>query len=65
MSKDKNKVDKGVEASPQEVEKLTGYVQKNYPSFKDKSLIIRDKGTHFTVKHNINGAPLFLSKSVI
>ena len=34
-------------------------------NFKDKTLIIRDKGTHYTIKHNINGAPLFLSKGVV
>ncbi len=60
-----NKVDKGVEVTPQIQEKLTEYVYKEYKEFKDKTLIIRDKGTHYTIKHNINGAPLFLGKGVV
>ena len=60
-----NKVDKGVEVTPQVAEKLTAYVEKKYSEFKGKTLTIRDKGTHYTIKHNITGAPLFLSKDVI
>ena len=60
-----NKVDKGLEVTPQVQEKLTAYFYNEYKDFKDKTLIIRDKGTHYTIKHNINGAPLFLSKGVV
>ncbi len=58
-------INKGVEVSDDIKAKLTEYVYKNYKSFADKNLDIRDKGTHYTVKKHITGAPLFLGKGVV
>jgi len=57
--------DKGVEVTPEVAEKVTEYVYKNYKTYKDKPLIIRDKGSYFTVLKHINGGPLFLGKKII
>lgn len=59
------KLDKGVEVSDDIKNKLTEYVYKNYASYKDKTLIIRDKGTHYTIMNNPTGGYLFLSKTVV
>ena len=41
------------------------YVYKNYKTYKDKQLIIRDFGNHFRVYTHKDGSPLILSKEVI
>ena len=46
---------KGKEVSDDIKNKLTEYVYKNYASYKDKTLIIRDKGTHYTIMNNPTG----------
>ena len=48
--------DKGQEVSDDIKNKLTEYV---------KTLVIRDKGTHYTVLKHIHGGPLYLSKGVV
>ena len=40
------------------------YVYKNYKTYKDKQLIIRDFGNHFRVYTHKDGSPLILSKEV-
>jgi len=60
-----NKVDKGEDVTPEVAEKVTEYVYNNYKLFKDKPLIIKDRGTHFTILRHITGAPLVLGKGVI
>jgi len=57
--------DKGIDVSPEVAEKVTEYVYKNYKTYKDKPLIIRDRSSHFTVLKHINGGPLFLGKKII
>ena len=57
--------DKGKEVEQDVADKVTEYVYKNYKRFKDKTLIIRDQGSHFTILHHITGAPLFLGKSIL
>ena len=57
--------DKGKDVSPEVAEKLTEYVYSNYKLFKDKPLIIKDRGTHFTILKHITGGPLVLGKGVI
>lgn len=56
---------KGQEVSDDIKNKLTEYVYKNYESYKNKNLIIRDKGTHYTIMNNPTGGYLFLSKDVV
>ena len=41
------------------------YVYKNYKTYKDKQLIIRDFGNHFRVLKHKDGSPLILGKSII
>ena len=56
---------KGQEVSDDVKKKLTEYIYSNYKTYKDKTLIIRDKGTHYTIMNNPTGGDLFLSKDVI
>ena len=56
---------KGQEVSDDVKKKLTEYIYSNYKTYKDKPLIIRDKGTHYTIMNNPTGGYLFLSKDVI
>jgi len=44
---------------------VTDYVYKNYKTYKDKQLIIRDFGNHFRVLKHKDGSPLILGKSII
>jgi len=44
---------------------VTEYVYKNYKTYKDKQLIIRDFGNHFRVLKHKDGSPLILGKSII
>ncbi len=53
------------ELTPETIEKVTEYVYENYTLLKGKPLIIKDKGTHFTILQHITGAPLFLGKGII
>tara|TARA_R110002020_G_scaffold451637_1_gene665799 strand:- start:339 stop:521 length:183 start_codon:yes stop_codon:yes gene_type:complete len=57
--------DKGQEVSDDIKNKLTEYVYNNYKTYTNKTLIIRDRGTHYTVLKHINGGPLYLSKEVV
>ena len=57
--------DKGQEVSDDIKNKLTEYVYNNYKTYTNKTLIIRDRGTHYTVLKHINGGPLYLSKDVV
>jgi hypothetical protein len=43
-------------------EQITEYVYSNYRSMKGKTLIITEHAKHITVKTNIDGSPLVLSK---
>ena len=47
------------------IKQVTEYVYKNYKTYKDKQLIIRDFGNHFRVYTHKDGSPLILSKEVI
>ena len=42
---------------------ITEYVYSNYKAMKGKTLIITEHDKHVTVKTNIDGAPLVLSKN--
>mgnify|MGYP003641817304 CR=1 FL=1 len=57
--------DKGQEVSDDIKNKLTEYVYNNYKTYTNKTLIIKDRGTHYTVLKHINGGPLYLSKEVV
>tara|TARA_Y100000361_G_C11108534_1_gene316238 strand:- start:146 stop:328 length:183 start_codon:yes stop_codon:yes gene_type:complete len=57
--------DKGQEVSDDIKNKLTEYVYSNYKTYTNKTLVIRDKGTHYTVLKHIHGGPLYLSKDVV
>lgn len=41
------------------------YVYKNYKSYKDKNLIIKDFDSHYRVLKHKDGSPLILGKEVI
>jgi hypothetical protein len=47
------------------IDSVTDYVYKNYKTYKDKQLIIRDFGNHFRVLKHKDGSPLILGKSII
>jgi hypothetical protein len=57
--------DKGQEVSDNIKNQITEYVYANYKTYKDKTLIIRDRGTHYYVLKHINGGPLYLGKGII
>ena len=57
--------DKGQEVSDDIKNKLTEYVYNNYKTYTNKTLVIRDKGTHYTVLKHIHEGPLYLSKDVV
>ena len=44
---------------------ITEYVYKNYKSYKDKQLIIREYDKYFHVLKHEDGSPLILGKSII
>lgn len=47
------------------LEQVTEYVYKNYPTYKDKQLIINELGSHFRVYKHKDGSPLILGKGII
>ena len=55
----------GIDVEPEVAEKVTEYVYKNYKNYRDKPLIIKDRGSHFTILKHINAGPLFLGKGII
>ena len=56
---------KGEDVTPEVAEKVTEYVYDNYTTYKNKPLIIKDKGTHFTILRNITVGALVLGKKII
>ena len=46
-------------------EQVTEYVYKNYPTYKDKQLIIKELGNHFRVYKHKDASPLILGKTII
>jgi len=47
------------------IKSIEEYVYKNYKSYKDKELIIRDFGNHYRVLKHITGSPLILGKGIV
>ncbi len=47
------------------IDKVKEYVYKNYPTYKDKHLIITEHDNHFSIKKHIDGGPLVLGKSIL
>lgn len=47
------------------MEQVKEYVVNNYKSYKDKTLIIEEFDSHWTVKRNRDESPLILSKQVV
>lgn len=46
--------------------KLQEYILKKYPKrFKNKSIIIKEKQTHFEIQTNKDESPLILSKDIL
>ena len=41
------------------------YVYENYPTYKEKQLIIKEQDSHFKVYRHKDGSPLILSKEII
>jgi hypothetical protein len=46
-------------------QQITEYVYKNYKSYKDKQLIIRELDNCFHILKHEDGSPLILGKSII
>ena len=46
-------------------EQVAEYVYKNYRSYKDKQLIIREKSNCFHIMIHEDGSPLILGKGII
>jgi hypothetical protein len=47
------------------IQQITEYVYKNYTSYKNKQLIIREKSNCFHVVVHEDGSPLILGKGII
>jgi len=46
-------------------QQIEEYVYKNYKSYKNKTLIIKDFGSHYRVLKHITGSPLILGKGIV
>ena len=46
------------------MEAIKEYVYENYKQFKDKTLIINEFDSHYTVQVNEDASPLILSKGI-
>ena len=46
-------------------QQITEYVYKNYKSYKDKQLIIKEKGNCFHIVAHEDASPLILGKKII
>jgi len=46
-------------------EQVREYVYKNYPTYKDKQLTIKELDSHFRVYKHQDGSPLILGKQII
>jgi len=46
-------------------QQIEEYVYKNYSSYKNKELIIKDLGSHYRVYKHKTGSPLILGKQII
>ena len=44
---------------------VVSYVEAKYPKYKNKSLIVREFGSHFRVNLHKDGPPLVLSKAIL
>ena len=49
----------------QAIEQITDYVWKNYKTYKNKQLIIREKSNCFHVLIHKDGSPLILGKGIV
>ena len=50
--------------NPELYNKVQSYVWKNYTSYTNKKLIIREFDSHFKININREGAPLVLGKGI-
>lgn len=46
-------------------DQIKAYVEKNYPALKNKTLYIKEYPNHYSVKTNLDGAPIPLSKNIV
>ena len=51
--------------SEETIQQITEYVYKNYKSYKDKQLIIRELSNCFNVLKHEDSSPLILGKGII
>jgi hypothetical protein len=47
------------------IKQITEYVYKNYKTYKDKQLIIREKSNCFHIMAHEDASPLILGKSIL
>ena len=50
---------------PETLKKIREYVYKNYKSYKDKNLIIKEYKSCYTVLKHPTGSPLILGKGIV
>ena len=50
---------------PAVIEEITQYVYEHYKSYKNKQLIINERGNCFTILKHKDGSPLILSKGIL
>ena len=46
-------------------QKITDYVYKNYSTYYNKTLIIKDCGSHYKIIKHKDGGPLILGKEIV
>lgn len=54
-----------IKVSEEHKKTITEYVYKNYRTYKDKELIIRELGNCFHILKHEDGSPLILGKGII
>jgi hypothetical protein len=53
-----------IRMTPEQEQKVADYVYLKYKQFEKKTLIIKDKGTHYEVLGHKDGSPLILGKDI-
>jgi len=51
--------------TPELEQKVTDYVYTKYKQFEKKTLIVKDKGTHYEILSHKDGSPMILGKDIL
>ena len=60
-----NKMSEEIKVSEENIKIITEYVYKNYKTYKDKPLTIRESGNCFHILKHEDGSPLILGKGIV